>query len=507
MSYRRRYDDSPRRGYDRRSPDYDRGRSRRSPSPRRRRRSPSYDRRRRSPSYERRRSPNHNRRNSGGRYGGNRRRGGYGGFRGNRRSPSPQITEMLDHFRHPSLSLEKPAEDDCRELSIRLEEKEVAYVFGRMGTCKDKLARVSGTHMQLQGSALVVSGTDNGIDRAEKYVKILLAQRHGKVKLDRSEHTHDLTLVEVPTTCKGFITGKRGATLRQIERECATLMTFCSDRSNTEPLAIFGNRHARLAAQLKVMSIVEGKEDGWFIKSDGPRIKISDNDIRRDGDNDWGVSRVKLESDMLGYALGKKGDTRLKLEVAAGCIIQYIGLWAVFGGRKAARSRGECYLRWLLAQRNSNFKATISGRSDVTVLWVPEPSVSYVTGKKAMTLRNLEAKSGTFCFFDKMKTTHRNGQSKEKMLIFAGDESHRKAAVDEVKIIVDFHQRKIGGNGSVNSDHSHSRSVSHSGSPRSTSRRNSRSGSGSVKQERSVSRDRSRSRSRSRSYTRSRSRD
>ena len=45
--------------------------------------------------------------------------------------------------------------------------------------------------------------------------------------MDPKDHENDLTLVDVPTDCKGFITGKGGATLRQIERECATLMTFC----------------------------------------------------------------------------------------------------------------------------------------------------------------------------------------------------------------------------------------------------------------------------------------
>ena len=87
--------------------------------------------------------------------------------------------------------------------------------------------------------------------------------------------------------------------------------------------------------------------------------------------------------------------------MASGCIIQYVGLWAAFAGRNKAQERGKTYLNWLLEQQNSNVVNVGTNRDDLKVLWVPESSVGYVTGVKAKTLRNLESKTGTFCFFDK----------------------------------------------------------------------------------------------------------
>lgn len=405
----------------------------------------------------------------------------------------------MDPFRHRELSLEKQT-TDTQTASLKLEEEEIAYVFGRMGSTKDKLGRVSGTNIELRGNGLLIEGSERGVDRAKKYVKILLAQRHGVVEIDVDEHPDDLTLLQVPTDCKGFITGRRGATLRQIEKECATLMTFCKTEADNEPLAIFGTRRGRLNAVLKVMSIVEGKHDGWFTKNDRdehPALKLLESDM---ADGDWGVTWVKLESKMIGYALGKRGETRMKLQVASGCVMQYIGHWAAFGGRLAEQERGQTYLKWLLEQQYGDITVNIRGRTDVKILWVPESSVGYVTGKKAHTLRSLETKSGTFCFFDKRK----GGRAKEKMLIFSWSEEYRQAAAEEVYLIVDFHQRKVHGNEKC-SDHfsgaSESRSLS-------GSRSKSRSYSKSPRSSRSRSRSRvSRSRSRSPSDKRSTKRE
>jgi len=387
------------------------------------------------------------------------------------------------------LSRERPSKAAGRQEDIPLQDEEVAYVFGRQGTTKDKLARVSGTNIELQGSSLVIQGEDQAIERAKKYVKILLDQRKGAlsdpessgVHINPKDHPDDLCLVSVPNDCKGFVTGRRGDTLRTIDRECATLMTFCKsegeDGETREPLAIFGTRRGRLLAQLKVMSIVEGKHEGWFIKDNTPP-EMTHLQADLDEGGDWGVDFMELDPKTLGYALGKGGNTRHKLEIASGCIIQYIGMWSAFGGTKEERKRGQTYLEWLINQRNHDFQVDVSERTDVSVLYVPEPSVGYVTGVKAQTLRNLEQKSGTFCFFDK----RRSGHSKEKMLIFSHSKKNRERAVDEVKLIVNFHQNKIGGKARC--------TTSFHGSD------GSRSG-GSASQSRSRSRRRSRSRTRS----------
>jgi len=253
-----------------------------------------------------------------------------------------------------------------------------------------------------------------------------------------------------------------------------------------------------MGAQLKIMSIVEGKHENWFVGKDGekPDVEIIDADLE---DGDWGVSWLKLEADMVGYALGRRGETRIKLEIASGCILQYIGLWAAFAGRKAQQERGKTYLTWLLEQQNgqaakpsgsrTNVKIHWKDRDDVKILWVPEDSVGYVTGVKAKTLRNLESKTGTFCFFDK---SNMGKKKKEEMLIFSWKKEHREAAAEEVYLIVDFHQRKTGGNQTVSDHPGNSRSKSGS---RSRSRSNSKRSGGSRSRSRSYSRSPSRSRS------------
>lgn len=487
--YEDRYDD--RRGYGRRR-DYDQGYGR---SRRDSRRDYDY-----APSY----------RDSG--------RNSYSNnYRGRRRSPDvgrsgsfDEMKQVLEKFRFRDLSRERPENDVDKEKRVALKDKEVAYVFGRMGTTKDKLARVSGAHIDLHGQDLVIQGDERSVDRAEKYIKILLDQRggsdnkrddnkhNGDVYIDPEDHLDDLTFVSVPGHCKGFVTGRNGQTLRQIERECATLMTFCkNEQDGEEPLAIFGTRRGRLAAQLKVMSIVEAKADGWYIKDNmPPTITLSQPDIDEGGD--WGISSFKLQDRELGYALGQRGATRQKLQIASNCIIQYVGHWALFAGTHVEQMRGKDYLTWLINQRQRDFSVDISSREDVKVIYVPEKCVGYVTGKKAQTLRNLEEKSGTFCFFDKRKS----GRPKEKMLIFSHSEKHRDHAQEEVEMIVNFHQKKTGGYERVtlhaDDDSSRSRSRdSRSGSrPRSDSR--GRSGSAGGKKDRSKSRSYSRSRSRTR---------
>lgn len=342
-----------------------------------------------------------------------------------------------------------------------MKDDEIAYVFGKKGSTKDKLARVSGTKIELSGTNLMIIGDKQSVNRAKRYIKILLDQRNGVVVIDTSKEMDDVTYLEIPHECKGFVTGRNGDTLRQIEHECATLMTFCKIKNvdDKEPLAIFGTPRGRLTALLKIMSVVEGKYPGYYCK-DGknPEVKLSQSDIDEMGDG-WGTQYMELDQSILGYALGKRGDTRIKLEIASDCIIQYVGRHAIFGGKLDEQLRGKTFLTWLLNQRKSNFVIpNIEGREDVSVLFVPETSVGYVTGIKAKTLRGLESKTGTFCFFDRHsgRASNKSRNGHEKMLIFSARKENREKACEEVRDIVNFHQRKIRGRARVLSANSSS---------------------------------------------------
>ena len=118
----------------------------------------------------------------------------------------------------------------------------------------------------------------------------------------RQQKRDDLTQVDVPEDCVGYITGRGGAVLRSLEEEWGTLMFFARskedqgrdeasglnfsgrrpigrsnrpDGSTTEKLAIFGPRRGRRGAELKVMSAVEHKKHGWFCDHKAAAFKLS----------------------------------------------------------------------------------------------------------------------------------------------------------------------------------------------------------------------------------------
>lgn len=121
----------------------------------------------------------------------------------------------------------------------------------------------------------------------------------------------DVTVVEVPTTCVGYVTGNRRETLGKMEEEWGVLMFFLDsykddpDRHKRimERLAIFGPMRARRGAELKVMSAVEAKQPANFTR--GMREKESR--------SYWGTDTLLLSDTELAYALGRDGTTRRKL--------------------------------------------------------------------------------------------------------------------------------------------------------------------------------------------------
>ena len=55
------------------------------------------------------------------------------------------------------------------------------------------------------------------------------------MRVDEDEdQDDDLTIIPVPTECIGFVTGKAGNFLRQMEEEWCTLMFFAEYRGRSE---------------------------------------------------------------------------------------------------------------------------------------------------------------------------------------------------------------------------------------------------------------------------------
>lgn len=327
---------------------------------------------------------------------------------------------------------------------LQITSEDAAFVLGRGGSTKRKIERVSGARLDLHERELKLEifGDDVERERANLYVKLILAQRVGPVYIDFNERRPDLSVVEVPEDCFGFVTGKKGAVLRSLEEEWGTLMFFAKERGRdgekleTEKLAIFGPRRGRRGSELKVMSAVEHKHPRHFVDEEGKLRK----ELNQPGDDEdeyeWGYDATPLRSEDFSYALGSQGSTRKKLAKASGCILEYVGRTAFAAGSRRERRLATDYLDWLLLQRTGRCKVDYKERDDVTVVEVPIQCVGFITGHKGEALRRVELETDCFCFTDGEKGDG-NERGFERLLIFGHSESGRKQAKYMVEDRVD----------------------------------------------------------------------
>mmetsp|Transcript_41639 Transcript_41639/g.89389 ORF Transcript_41639/g.89389 Transcript_41639/m.89389 type:complete len:635 (+) Transcript_41639:50-1954(+) len=397
--------DDSREKADRRSKSKDRSRSRRSRSRSRRSRS-------RSPADK----------GGGGRGGG----GGGGGSRKDSRSPSP------------TKNAEKARPDDYGVDTIKITDDDAAFILGKGGRTKEKIAKVANAEIELfeRDLTLEIRGSKLQRRRAKKYAEGVMAQRTGPVSITEDYDDDDLTLLLVPQEAVGFVTGRAGNFLRTIEEEWATLMFFCEVGSGRnkeyEKLAIFGDVRARRGAELKVLSAVETKVPGYLDKI---KDEVFPRDKGKDPTGTWGTDTMVFKDDELSYALGKQGGTRRKLERSSEAVVQYIGHTALFSGAKPERKRAKEYIRWLFEQLEG--PVYVDGwedRKDCTVVDVPSDCIGYITGARRATLGAMEEEWGVLMFFMSKSADKGRGRGggSEKLIIF-GPERGRRGA--ELKVM------------------------------------------------------------------------
>jgi predicted RNA-binding protein Jag len=213
----------------------------------------------------------------------------------------------------------------------------------------------------------------------------------------------------VPMDCVGYVMGRGGQVLRDMENEWGTLMFFAKKKEDEgkadadakdgkvqEILAIFGTRRSRRGAELKVMSAVEHKKPGHFLDGEALRVPL---DQPGDGENDdFDYDVFPFRGDEFSYALGGRGSTRKKIAAASNCILEYVAQVAFLAGNERERRQCRDYLDWLLKQREGDLYVDVAGRDDATTVRVPSKSVGFVTGHKGEGLRSIEASTKTFCF-------------------------------------------------------------------------------------------------------------
>ena len=120
--------------------------------------------------------------------------------------------------------------------TIKLTDGDAAFLLGKGGKTKAKIARVSGADLELFERDLIleIRGTDKQRRAAKKYSECVMAQRVGPVTIDDNFEDDDLTVIQVPSEAVGFVTGSQGNFLRQVEEEWGTLMFFADFRGRGE---------------------------------------------------------------------------------------------------------------------------------------------------------------------------------------------------------------------------------------------------------------------------------
>ncbi|KAK3270284.1 hypothetical protein CYMTET_21309 [Cymbomonas tetramitiformis] len=325
--------------------------------------------------------------------------------------------------------------DDWGVDYLTVSDSDAAFILGKGGRTKEKIARVSGAKLDMNEregqSRLEIRGTALERRKTLKYVKCVMAQRVGPVHVEDNDEDDDLTLVEVPTECIGFVTGKQGNFLRTMEDEWGVIMFFAEFRGprsaqeagGVEKLAMFGPKMGRRGAELKVLSAIEQKIRGYCTKH------LKDTLC----DEEWGTDLRWLPDDMLSYALGKKGLTRKKLARASGCIVEYVGNVVHMSGNRRQRERAREYLDWLFKQLDGPVHVDIERRNDASVVDVPTACVGYVTGNRRETLGKMEEEWGVLMFFlDSFKDDRREHRAIERLAIFGPERARRGA---ELKVM------------------------------------------------------------------------
>jgi len=155
---------------------------------------------------------------------------------------------------------------------MNLEAGAVAYLLGRNGATKQRLANFSGAKLEIDprgddGGRVEIIGNDEERKLARLCIDITLQQRNnGKVVVDmeRMEARGDVVTLDVPGEAVGFVLGSKGATLREFETKFRTFMFFDNDsvRDNKKRLYILGTPEARAKALKECENAVEYKLSG-----------------------------------------------------------------------------------------------------------------------------------------------------------------------------------------------------------------------------------------------------
>merc|ERR1719183_492441 len=177
------------------------------------------------------------------------------------------FTKPVEH-----LPMQDPAEGFATDHMI-IDEADYSYALGKGGATRKKIARASGCVIEYIGRLAYLSGVKKERIRAREYLGWLFRQRVGPVEVNY-EHREDVTVLQVPKDCVGFVTGHKGTSLRAVEESTGTFCFIEGGRDDPhrdpKPLLIFGPPEARKVAEERLKRRIEQKlEEGWVDETNG----------------------------------------------------------------------------------------------------------------------------------------------------------------------------------------------------------------------------------------------
>jgi len=338
--------------------------------------------------------------------------------------------------------------DETQKDELEIGKKEAGFLIGERGFTKRKVQRVSNTKIEItdsptnpEMSIVCIRGTETNRAKARRYVAWVLRQPEGKIFCDLGDDVvrENVSVVDVPGEAMAFVVGARGKTLRSVEEEYGTLMFFghteIDQPEASEKLIICGDRENRRGAELKVMSSVETKVQGYFVDYEKNELKqplMQPGDGLKDG---FAYDQFPFTEEEFSYALGKFGRVRRKLAKASGCVMEYVGRVAVMAGNKEQRARCWDYTNWLMKQRRNSGTCSVdpNSRNDCEICVVPG---SIDLPRLQGNCHKVEEATGTFIFTTDFEKPVVEGQDKT-LLICSHDAAARRKARRMVEDLID----------------------------------------------------------------------
>eukprot|EP00756_Hemistasia_phaeocysticola_P017364 Hpha_TRINITY_DN15533_c3_g8::TRINITY_DN15533_c3_g8_i2::g.105254::m.105254 len=167
-----------------------------------------------------------------------------------------------------------------------LRDDELSYALGSQGYTRKKLQNASGCIVQYVGNVAFFAGEYEERRRARRYMRWLLEQRHGAVRVKDVDGLEDVQTMNVPMEAIGGLMGQKGQLLRRIEEETQTFLFMARDNSDREKLFVCGHQRAqrdqaeRLLDQ-EIKDILDGRDRGGHHDDRG--YDSRDDDRRRGG--------------------------------------------------------------------------------------------------------------------------------------------------------------------------------------------------------------------------------